>query len=103
MIPTSLSVHTFTVLVQHMARQHMRKVKLYPFLNMVDKRRRLHRDLADTLPQEISTLLGTSIPYASIIEQMGPRRALLQDYAPHSPSARQYVSLWAEIRGLLRC
>ncbi len=103
MIPTSLSVHTFTVLVQHMARQHMRKVKLYPFLNMVDKRRRLHRDLADTLPQEIATLLGSSIPYASIIEQMGPRRALLQDYAPHSPSARQYVSLWAEIRGLLRC
>ena len=103
MIPTSLSVHTFTVLVQHLARQHMRKVKLYPFLNMVDKRRRLHRDLLGTLPQEIPTLLRTDIPYASIIEQMGPRRALLQDYAPHSPSARQYVELWAEIRGRLGC
>lgn len=103
MIPTSLSVHTFAVLVRHLARQRMRKVKLYPFLNMVDKRRRLHRELAASLPEEISTLLHTSIPYASIIEQMGPRRALLPDYAPRSSAADQYAALWAELRALLGC
>jgi chromosome partitioning protein len=103
MIPSSLSVHTFGVLVQHLARQHMRKVRLYPFLSMVDRRRRLHRELVETLPREISTLLRTGIPYASIIEQMGPRRALLQDYAPHSPAALQYQALWAELRNRLGC
>lgn len=103
MIPTSLSMHTFTVLIRHLARQHMRKVKLYPFLSMVDRRRRLHRELVEILPRKISTLLRADIPYASIIEQMGPRRTLLQDYAPHSPAAKQYVALWSEIRTLLAC
>lgn len=103
MIPTSLSVHTFTVLVQHLARQRMRKVKLYPFLSMVDRRRRLHRDLTESLPREIATLLRTAIPYASVVEQMGPRRAPLHEYAPTAPAAQQYAALWAEIRTLLRC
>lgn len=103
MIPTSLSVHTFAVLVRHLARQRMRKVKLYPFLTMVDMRRRLHRELSAALPREISTLLRSSIPYASIIEQMGPRRALLADYAPRSAPAAQYAALWGELRGRLGC
>lgn len=103
MIPTTLSIHTFTVLVRHLAKQHMRKVKLYPFLNMVDLRRRLHRDLMSSLPQQITTLLHTTIPNNSLIEQMGPRRALLTDFAPHSQAAERYGALWAEVRALLRC
>ncbi|MEJ7704764.1 MAG: hypothetical protein WKF47_14365 [Geodermatophilaceae bacterium] len=43
-------------------------------------------------------LLHTTIPAASVIEQMAERRAPVPVFAPRSAAAAAYVSLWAELR-----
>ena len=48
-----------------------------PFLSMVDRRRRLHRELVDSLGSEWPELLATAIPAAAVIERMGTERAPL--------------------------
>ena len=68
-----------------------------PFLSMVDRRRRLHRELVDTLGSEWPELLSTAIPAAAVIERMGTERAPLAVYAPSAPAARAYRRLWAEV------
>lgn len=101
MIPTTLSVHTYEVLVHYLAKRKLKKLKLFPFLTQVDRRRRLHRELVDSLPTQIRTLLKTTIPYASLVEQMGPRRQPLPTFASAAPAAQAYTSLWAEITDLM--
>ena len=68
-----------------------------PFLSMVDRRRRLHRELVDSLGSEWPELLATSVPAAAVIERMGTERAPLARYAPNTAAARAYRRLWGEI------
>ena len=56
-----------------------------PFLSMVDRRRRLHRELVDSLGSEWPELLATAVPAAAVIERMGTERAPLGLYAPNTP------------------
>jgi len=65
---------------------------------MVDRRKKLHREILTTLPERCPGLLRTPIPYASDIERMGIERAPVCDYAPRSRSARAYRMLWDEIK-----
>ena len=48
-----------------------------PFLSMVDRRRRLHRELVDSLGSDWPELLATAVPAAAVIERMGTERAPL--------------------------
>lgn len=101
LIPTPLSVRAYAQVVDVLAKAKLRKVKLYPFLSMVDRRRGLHRTLVQSLPGEIKTLLRSHIPYAAAVEQMGTRRAPLPAFDASSPASRAYAALWAELEGLL--
>lgn len=101
MIPTTLSVHAYEVLVRYLAKRRLTGLRLYPFLTQVDRRRRLHRELVAALPAQIRTLLHTAIPYASAVEQMGPRRLPLPLFAPRTPPALAYAALWQALAGLL--
>lgn len=102
MIPTSLSLNTYELLVHYLAKHKLTRVKLYPFLSQVDRRRGLHRTLCETLPSRMRTLLRARIPYASVVEQMGPKRLPLALFAPHSPAAHAYAELWAELGARLK-
>ncbi len=68
-----------------------------PFLSMVDRRKRLHRELVDSLGSKWPELLTTTIPAAAVIERMGVERAPLGRYAPSSPATRAYRRLWDEV------
>jgi cellulose biosynthesis protein BcsQ len=68
-----------------------------PFLSMVDRRKRLHRELVDSLGSTWPELLTTTVPAAAVIERMGVERAPLGHYAPRSPAARAYRRLWDEV------
>ena len=68
-----------------------------PFLSMVDRRKRLHRELVDSLGSEWPELLTTTIPAAAVIERMGEERQPLGRYAPSSAAARAYRKLWSEV------
>ena len=48
-----------------------------------------------------SGMLSAVIPNSSVVEQMGPRRAPVGDWAPSSAAARAYRALWSEVRDRL--
>lgn len=96
LIPTTLSLRTLTQLRAFLAEQE-RLPQLLPFLSLLDRRKKLHRDIAAQLPQNCPGLLNTAIPYASDIERMGTARAPLAEFAPRSAAAQAFAALWQEI------
>jgi len=95
-IPTTLSSRTLSQLGRFLA-STSGAPGLLPYLSMVDRRKRLHRELVVTLRAEWPDLLTTVIPGASVIERMGPERAPVATYAPSTPAARAFRDLWAEV------
>lgn len=99
-IPTTLSSRTLGQLSGFLAARPgpaARAPGILPYLSMVDRRKRLHRDLVDSLRGEWPDMLATVIPAASVIERMGPERAPVAAFAASSPAARAFAELWAEV------
>jgi chromosome partitioning protein len=69
-----------------------------PFFSMVDRRKRLHREVVEHLPAERPELLRTVIPSSTDVEKMSVRREPVVAYAPRSVATTAYVALWDEIR-----
>jgi cellulose biosynthesis protein BcsQ len=99
MIPATLSVRTFDQLSSFVSDFHGRQPQVCAFFSMVDRRKRLHRDLVEQLSAERPGILATAIPALSIIEQMAEQRAPVTAFAPHSAAARCYQALWGEVNG----
>lgn len=97
-VPSPLSLRTFEQLEGFLAALPDPPPGVLAFLSMVDRRRRLHRELAASLPDTLPALAGASIPVASAVELMGQRRAPLVATHPRSAAARAYAALWAEVR-----
>lgn len=100
-IPTPLSVRTLEQLVKFFRKEGLDVSKIWPFFSMIDKRRRLHQNLAEELPLAKAGFLNSAIPYASEVESMGVRRAPLLSYTRASAASRAYEELWDEIRARL--
>jgi cellulose biosynthesis protein BcsQ len=96
-IPATLSVRTFDQLASFVSDFDGSQPRVRAFFSMVDRRKRLHRDLVEQLSAERPEILSTAIPALSIIEQMAEQRAPVTAFAPHSGAARCYKALWAEI------
>ena len=71
------------------------------FLSMVDRRKKLHRELTESLPATLPAVSDTAIPSASVVELMGVRRAPVVATLPRSPAAKAYVALWERVRDTL--
>ncbi|MDP9464907.1 MAG: ParA family protein [Actinomycetota bacterium] len=99
-IPTTLSKRTLDQLCEFLA-DHPGGPAILPFASMVDRRKKLQRDLVDRLAEETPGFLPTVIPNASVIEQMGIERSPVGVYAPASPSAEAFRQLWADIAAQL--
>lgn len=95
-IPTTLSLRTLEQLKQFIANNGLEKV-LLPFFSMADRRKKMHREIMDTLMEKNPGFLNTVIPYASDIENMGLKRLPLGAYSNKSRSAIAYNDLWLEI------
>lgn len=98
LIPTTLSLHTFDQLTEFLAGLEGRRPRVLAFFSMVDRRKRLHREIVDRLPAERSDIAAAAIPALSVVEQMTVHRAPLPAFAPRSPAAQRYEQLWAELR-----
>jgi len=96
-IPTTLSLRTLEQILTFREQADLNDLALLPFFSLVDRRKRLHRDILEALPAERPELLRAFVPYASDVERMGLRRQPLAAYAPRSASTRAYEALWAEI------
>lgn len=94
LIPTTLSVRTYEQMCRRIAGKHP---CLMPFFNMVDRRKRMHRDISASSRLSDTRFLETLIPSASEIEKMGLERAPLGAYSKDQQLLESYDNLWDEI------
>ena len=99
LIPTTLSERTFDQLTSFIAGLDGRRPEVLAFFSMVDRRKRLHRDIITRLTAERSDIANATIPAMTLVEQVSVRRAPVPAFAPRSAAARHYQELWAELRG----
>ena len=100
-VPTTLSVRTFRQLQEHLQGGKNARCALIPFFSMVDRRRRLHRELVEVLRREPAGWLATEIPFAAQVEVMAVHRAPLGAFAPRAAAALAFKALWNELRDRL--
>jgi chromosome partitioning protein len=100
LIPTTLSHLTYEKLMDFFKEMNLAKSNVHPFFSMVEKRKKLHRELMETLPKKKKRFLKTVIPYSSVVERMGVQRAPVGEFDPRSVAAQAFGSLWAEIKKL---
>jgi len=101
-VPTALSFNTLDQMRRLVASLGAKAPVLLPFLSMVDRRKRLHRDALERYSEGgAEGFLATAIPAASVVEQMTVLRAPVVTTAPASPAAQAFVELWRELMSLL--
>ncbi len=97
LIPTTLCTRTLDQLTGFVGSLNGRQPAIVAFFSMVDRRKRLHRDILADLTRQRADVAGAAIPAMSLIEQMAVRRAPLPAYSPRSLATRCYQELWQEI------
>ncbi len=98
LIPTTLSVRTLEQLTEFVGTFNGHRPDVLAFFSMIDRRKRLHTQIAAELPGQRPEFAATVIPALSVIEQMSVQRAPVGAFAPRSLAARQYDQLWREAR-----
>lgn len=101
MLPATLSLRTFDQLSAFVADLDGRRPTVLGFFSMVDRRKRLHREVVDAMAGTSAQIATATIPALSAIEQMAEDRAPVTLTAPRSRAARSYGALWAELQQLL--
>jgi chromosome partitioning protein len=98
LIPTTLSVRTLDQLTDFVAGLDGHRPEILAFFSMIDRRKRLHLQIAEELPAGRTDIAATAIPALSTIERMSVQRAPVTASAPRGVAARSYRELWAEVR-----
>jgi chromosome partitioning protein len=98
LIPTTLSVRTLDQLTEFISDFDGSKPSVVAFFSMIDRRKRLHIQIAEQLPAERSDVVTAAIPALSLIERMSVQRTPVTASAPRSAAARSYEELWLEVR-----
>ncbi len=65
---------------------------------MVDRRKKMHKELMAMMLKEFDGVLRSLIPYLSQIERMGIDREPVAVTAPGSLASKAYQNLWAKIQ-----
>jgi chromosome partitioning protein len=97
LIPTTLSVRTLDQLTEFMADFKGHRPEVRAFFSMVDRRKKLHREIIQDLPTERTGVAAAAIPALSLIERMSVERAPVTAFAPRSTAARAFRALWSEL------
>jgi chromosome partitioning protein len=97
LIPTTLCTRTLDQVTEFVAGFDGRRPSILAFFSMVDRRKRLHREIIEHLPAERADIAAAVVPALSLIEQMAVHRAPLSVFAPRSRASRCYQQLWQEI------
>jgi len=101
LVPSTLSVRTLEQLQAFLAGGPQPAPQVLTFFSMVDRRKRLHRDLMASLPDVMPGVSDVVIPAASAVELMGLTRAPVVLTAPRTPGAQGYVALWKRLGAAL--
>lgn len=97
-VPTTLSVRTLDQLEVLRNQAGRADLMVLPFFSMVDRRKRLHREIVETLPGERPEMLRAAIPSSTDVEKMSARREPVAAFAARGVAAAAYTALWDEIQ-----
>ena len=100
LIPTTLSVRTLEQLAEFVDGFNGHRPDVVAFFSMVDRRKKLHREITEEKFPEGVVTAATAIPALSVIEKMSVQRAPVTVFAPRSVAARAYRGLWSEVRAV---
>jgi chromosome partitioning protein len=100
-IPAPLSIRSHEQMLHFLEGEKISRVRVHPFLSMVDNRRKLQRETAETLRTQLPNVLATMIPYAAAVETMSTARAPLPVIRPKDRATAAFEQLWLEIAGKL--
>ncbi len=89
--PSQLGLRAYLDVAEHVHRFFRDGPTVLPVFSMVDRRKRLHRDVVAAHPD------WCTIPAASIVEQMGVKQAPLPRFAPRHGATLAFVELWASV------
>jgi len=95
-LPATLSARTLAQLMGFLEGDD-NAPRVHPHFSMVDRRKRLHRELVDSLPQSWPDFLRTAIPNSSAVERMGVERSPVATFAPRTAAAVAFGELWTEL------
>jgi chromosome partitioning protein len=98
LIPSTLTMRTFEQLGEFVESEVKKRPQILAFFSMVDRRKRLHREVVETLPDSRDDIARTAIPAATEVELMGVHRTPVVVHAPRSRGGRAYAELWGEVR-----
>lgn len=98
LIPATLSLRTFDQLTAFVADFDGRRPAVLAFFSMVDRRKRLHREVVDDLAGNRPQIATAVIPAMSAIEQMAELRLPTTASNPRARAAQSYAALWAELQ-----
>ncbi|MCB0832569.1 MAG: ParA family protein [Bacteroidetes bacterium] len=97
LIPTVLSLRSYSNVVRYVRQRKLETRRIIPFFSLVDLRKSIHSATIKEFVFPGSKFTRAYIPYASDVERMGVRRAPLVSYSRSSTSAMAYTALWKEI------
>jgi cellulose biosynthesis protein BcsQ len=98
LIPTTLSVRTYKQLLTFCRKNNYEIGKIYSFFSMVDRHKKMHKELMITVAKTFDGVLQSFIPYLAQIEKMGIHREPVAVSAPRSVAAKAYENLWDKVQ-----
>jgi hypothetical protein len=98
-IPTTLSMLSFSKLLDFFRESGIDRNKLLVVFSMVEKKKKIHQDILSSFSGK-KGILKTCIPYVTDIEQMGLFRQPVPVY--EAKTGQVYAELWREVEQYLQ-
>jgi chromosome partitioning protein len=96
-IPTTLSLRALDQLAAFLAKRTERSPLVLPFFSMVDRRKRLHRELIEDLCIAHPDILRSAVPSSAAVERMGAHQSPVAAFDKRSTAVAAYAGLWDEV------
>lgn len=99
-IPTTLSMLSFSKLLDFFKQSDLDRKKIIVLFSMVEKRKKIHQDMMQHLKGR-KRILKMFIPYLADVEKMGVHRKPVPAFSPNSLAGQAYTDVWAELQGFI--
>lgn len=101
LVPTWLSLNSWKQFRELVKDKKLGLKKLRPFFTLVDRRKKLHRELTEQNAELFDRPSKAMIQYSSAVERMGEEGLPLEVLSPRSAPAASYRQLWSEMKSEL--
>jgi chromosome partitioning protein len=101
LIPTTLCLRTHRQLSSFCKKRNFDAGRIYTFFSMVDRHKKMHRELIATAPKTLKGVLKSPIPYLAQVEKMGLHREPVVAFSPGSEASRSYQNLWDKVQQIM--